>query len=446
MEKQPISNLDLKIFDPEQGPDKIKRIATESGLVPLESISTRALIQAAQTKTPEYFMSETGKKIQERANKSVYEAIEKKYDLMEGAGKGFWKRQWNVGKRQVQTLVHTFTPDDTSIFGFLDEVATTPTPSEVIRYLSSDETDPRLKFEITRQTGLSLVAAELETKSSSAEERLKEVQQWLDIDVFNDKTHNPKIQEIWALHKNDTNETIWIDMYSGEHEDIEDTHWKKHKQRMRYAGDGIGWVMKNGRIKEEGVNKTIKKAILREHAGENDNLDPHNDVPDIMGIQFIVKDELYHDGEKVQKLIGKVTDSLRERFKDKNIRFEEKNGTTGGREKSGKFQAYRLMAYFDDMDTPLELMFHGQEDHFRNNHHIGEKDKQTNKPNGAAHKIMEAARALELMENKYFPTYPPDAPDDEKFYGRPDWNRTKIEVFSAIERRLRNAHTAPEEK
>ena len=444
MEKQPITNLDLRIFDPEHGTEKIKEYAVDAGLVPLESISTRAMIQASQTKNPEYFMGKTGKKVQERASKSVYEAIEKKYDLMEGAGKGFWKKQWGVARNQVQTLVQTFTPDDKSIFGFLDEVESTPTPSEVIRYLASEKTDPRLKFEITRQTGLSIVAAELETKSQSAEERLKEVQEWLNIDIFDDQTHPSKIQEVWALHDNATNETIHIDMAEDNHDDIEGAHWKKHKQRMRYAGDEIGWVMKNGRIKQEGVNKTIKKAILRGQNGEDDKLDPHNDVPDIMGMQFIVKDELYHDGEKVQNLIKKVQEVLANRFE--GIRFEEKNGTTGDKTKSGKFQAYRLMANFPDMKTPLELMFHGQEDHFRNTHHIGETDEQTKRPNGAAHKIMEADRALQLMEEAYFPTYPKDVPDDEKFYGNPDWKTTRKEVFKAIEKRLRNANLPPEEK
>lgn len=444
MERQPKTQLDLKIFDPEHGTEKIKSYAVNAGLLPLESISTRAMIQASQTKTPEYFMSKTGKKVQERASRSVYEAIEEKYDLMEGAGKGFWKKQWSVARNQVQTLVQTFTPDDTSIFGFLDEVETTPTPAEVIRYLASEKTDPRLKFEITRQTGLSIVAAELETKSQSAEERLKEVQEWLNIDIFHDTTHPSKIQEVWALHDNDTNETRWIALSDEEREAIDGAHWKKHKQRMRYAGDDIGWVMKNGRIKQEGVNKTIKKAILREQDGDDSSLDPHNDVPDIMGMQFIVKDELYHDGEKVQNLIKKVQEVLTKRFE--GIRFEEKNGTTGDKTKSGKFQAYRLMAHFPDMETPLELMFHGQEDHFRNNHHIGETDRETRKPKGAAHKIMEADRALLIMQKAYFPTYPKDVPDDEKFYGNPDWTTTRREVFKAIEKRLRNANLPPEEK
>lgn len=438
MERQPLKNLDLKIFDPEKGPEKIKTVAVDQGLVPLDSVSVRGLIQASQTKNPEYFMSKTGKKIQERVNRSIYEAIEKKYDLLEGAGKGFWRKQWDVSKNQVHTLIQTFTPDETSIFGFLDEVENTPTPAEVIRYLSSDDTDPRLKFEITRQTGISLIASELDTKARSAEERLKEVDEWLNIDIFNDKTHPSKIQEIWALHDNETNETLWIDMAQGEHEDVQNAHWKKHKQRMRYAGSEIGWVMKNGRIKKEGANKTIKKAILREQAGEGGNLDPHNDVPDVMGIQFVVKDELYHDGKKVQNLIKKIKAVLGDRFE--GVRFEEKNGTTGDRTKSGKFQAYRLMTYFSDMDTPLELMFHGQEDHFRNNNHIGETDEETKKPKGAAHKIMEADRALLIMEKAYFPTYPEHAPDDEKFYGKPDWETTRKEVFKAIEKRLRNAN------
>ncbi len=439
----PIKDLNLGVFDPRTGHEQLSHFAVDNGLIPVDDshLSVKALVQASRTKPLEYFMSGVGKKIQDRANKAVYGAIEEKYDLMEGAGKGFWKKQWHAARSQVQSLVHEYARDDKSIFGFLNEIDIQPTPAEVIRYISEEPDDPRLRFETTRQGALALISAELDTKARKAEERLKEADQWLDIDVFNDRTHRPKIQSVWALHDDTTNAVVRIDRASEDHAPEEGKHWKEHGQRMRYAGDSIGWVTTNGRVKEGGINKTVKKALQRK--GEARHFDPDSDVPDMMGMQFVVKDEDLHDGEKVRLLSRRIQRSLHRRFPDNKkglptVTFTEKP-PTGNETQSGKFQAYRLMAKFSDMDTPLELMFHGMKDELTNRYELGEPNAETGKPDGAAWEITDASRSILLMEKVYFPTYPPEAPDEDKFYGTPDWERTRRRVFKSTAIRLRNA-------
>ncbi len=436
----PIKDLSLDVFNPASGHEQLRDFTVTNGLIPVDDshISVKALIKASRTKSPEYFISKTGRELEARANKAVYGAIEEKYSLMEGAGKGFWKRQWHTARSQVQSLVNKFTPDDTSIYGFLNEIDIQPTPADVIRYLASDDTDPRLKFETTRQGALALIAAELEVKTRGAEERLREVTELLDFHLF--KKQAQKIQEVWALHDNATNAPILIDRDGLAHTPQEGAHWKLHKETMRDAGDGIGWVMTSGRIKEGGVNKTVKKAKLRDEKGEGNHFDPMNDVPDMIGKQLVAKDEDYSDGERVTTLLNKVKDILTQAFP--GITFREKDGSTGNRTQSGKFQAYRLMADFapeDGIGVPLELMFHGQMDQLKNDFEIGEHDEGKGKPNGAAHRITDADRSILVMEGAYFPNYPPEAPEDDKFYGKPKWGKVRRRVFNDITQRLQNA-------
>jgi len=431
MERRPITKLDLDVFNPKTGQDQVTAAAAKNGLLP-DTLSVHALAEASRAKPPEYFLSERGERLQNKVNEDVYQAMERIYDLKGKENpETFWQRQWAIGKKQVETLVHGLMPDAKNRFGFLEPVKS-PTPAEVIQLLASPDTDPRTRFELTRQVGLALISAELEARSHKVERHLKKVSGWLAIDLFNQCADEDKI--VLAMHDNTTNEAVWISTVPqgrGDPENAPNTHLKIHHQRMRFAGPDIQWVLMDTRKKEEGVNKTVRKALLRKAQGETDTLAPLIDVPDMMGMQFVVENEKHYTGENVQKLKSRVIEILKKHFKLSDDKFQDKPNTNGDRFKSGKFQGDRVMVTFPGIDMPLELMFHGQGDVLHNDYELGDQtDPKTGKPNGAAHAIMEAERGFAVLMH-LFP---------EAVYGKTDWNTLEKENYEAIIRRLKEAH------
>ena len=50
MERQPKTQLDLKIFDPQKGHERLTNFAMDANLVSHDSISIRGLVQASREK------------------------------------------------------------------------------------------------------------------------------------------------------------------------------------------------------------------------------------------------------------------------------------------------------------------------------------------------------------------------------------------------------------
>jgi hypothetical protein len=51
-----------------------------------------------------------------------------------------------------------------------------------------------------------------------------------------------------------------------------------------------------------------------------------------------------------------------------------------------------------------------------------------------------------LVLQRYIPNFPPDATDEDRFYGEPDWKTIRRKAFQDTERRLRNANLPPEKQ
>src|SRR5204862_6260582 len=129
------------------------------------------------------------------------------------------------------------------------------------------------------------------------------------------------------LHDNRTNETLWM---SGVNKKVkpkkhEDTHIKEHGLQVIHVDD-IGSVAIKTRVKPNPAIKALGKAIDRSRGLEDDDsVQPVKDVPDILGMQFVVLDEFSSKGNKVTKLMGQVKQVLIDNFGLTEADFEQKN-------------------------------------------------------------------------------------------------------------------------
>lgn len=425
--------LTLGVLDPEKGPDTMISYLVKNRLISRDDHAINALAQAAKTKDEDFFLTERGSRLIDKANEEVYATIQERFGLeTPEAAETFFQEQLTEANNQINELVDFFSLG--TRLGLRTEIELASTPADMI-YLLYSSNDPQTRYEAARQLSLATIAAEISEHRNAAEKRLVEVQKWLNRDVFDrnriqDHTH-------YVIHDNETNEVQWEQGTDADISTVDQTtaHLKGFDQIQRpLQGKELG-VVQLVRKKKGAIIKVFKRALERMSKDPNDDtLQPLTEVNDMTGMKFIV------DGtaEDVDRLMKQIQSVITTRFKnqlDENEPFKRKDHTRGSETQSGRFQGKRFRVKFKDTTFPLELMFHTQREEIENTYDIGEMDETTGRYTGAAHRLMEIDRAAELAQ-ALFP----------EIYGSLNWDELTRQKREEVVMALRQEKRVEEPK
>lgn len=428
--------LTLDLFTPRTGTEQLRKYAIEDGLIPNESPNVGVLKKNIKEKPPEYFMGGVGERIMDRANESVYATLAERFGLdSQGEAERFYGDILKTANEQVLGLVNSFCPEEINNLGLKNQVERISSPAKMIRLLEDPKTDPRIVHELTRQASIGILAAELDLQTKEIKKTLDKVEEWFEIDLFDNGPEGTQTQIRYALHDNETNEAVHVNGVANPNPvDYDAVHLKAHRQEVkRVKGENaavIGWVLHDTRMKKTGPNKAVYKAMDRETTDAT--LQATKDVPDMIGMKLIAEDAVAADA-----LIVRVTDILKNRFGLSDDAFRRKDTTRGAQEQSGGFRVRgRLMVKLPGCPVELELMIHTQQEELHNTYEVGELDPGTGKPTGAAHKLMEVGRAEKVLR-RFFPP---------EIYPGIDWDEKKKQNYEDIIRQLKRENRVDHKK
>lgn len=375
--------LPRDVFSPKLSTaDFFKKIGAQELFADGQASPVTELIQAVagQKKTgitPAQFIDffepgKRGAKLVEQADQFVYSRLAQRFDLESPeAGMHLWEDHQKYAKAVIERLIGGVGQKNFARFNFLDEASRPRTPGKIMALLLSDVIDPRLRFELQRQVGLTLISMELEFGNRELEDRAKRIEDLLDKGLYDHGTPigGGRNIDVESVHGFWTNAVRWVKGAEGAQtrRPIFGRLKIREAQRLRYAtGDplkgipGIGLVSTNPRTKDH-VSSIIKAvADLR----NPDTIEPGN-VRDRVGSLVIVEGEFFSDGKRVNDFVLRFKDILTEGFRrehgyDFNLAddpnsFKEDNVSDNG-ERPG-FR--RVLVNFPDLDYPYELIVRG---------------------------------------------------------------------------------------
>ncbi len=398
----------LAFFDPEHGLASLAKYLTrERFFFPGEALSVySAYLPPSQDKPRRVSDSP------QSYDKSTFEILGNIYrsnihsdsNYHEQAGRRFYEKHFKAAIESINTLVDKYCPNDLKEqLDLPNDIQLVPSPEQILGLLASSQDDNEEAKRVRHSTSvvltLALLSAELEQKTQPAEAMLRGVQHLFRTKLFG----KSRDMTVHTLHNLETNEAEWATFTErGKRPEdvpmIPNTHLRsRHHPRMRYI-DGVGYVIEEVRGKPNPIIKAIGKAI------DNDkDFDPLSDVRDIAGVKFITQDE-----QSKQTLIAKVENLMEETYP--GIKFVKKpNMGKKQSYQSGNFKVDGYLAeipHSDKRQPPItiEFQFHTAAEHAHNSDHIGIWDNDERKYTGAAHDLIAAERAFQVLR-AVFPEY-----------------------------------------
>ncbi|MDE2589381.1 MAG: hypothetical protein KGL95_06925 [Patescibacteria group bacterium] len=412
--------ISLQLYEPQASTQTLRDLAVASGLVNTRRhfLLMPHLARDAQREHPAYFLEGRGAKRIEKANRAIYTEIGKLIGSerrdKESEGRNAWYSAATLANNVISDLINAYAKNDANTFGLISETATIQQPGEIMQLVLSEDTDPRLKFELSRQVGIALASMQIERQSQQVRHRVNQIQRVLDVELFNGthKVGEGKTYQVHTLNDPNTNEILKAQVIDPETGVVRAEHASRdyipnqtskpmrYEMRMREI-DGFGLVLTNPRVKDE--REAAKKAVVRTLGEENGRIDAAKTVRDQGGLMFVVADEFYNNGEKVTVLMERFKEVMKKRFGLSDKAFVVRNHQRKNNIYTSGNNFRRMDIIFPDLGHPIEVIFTGLGDQLNRDNKIGQIDPDTGIPDGPAHTIYEARRNLAMFRLSFPP-------------------------------------------
>lgn len=359
-----------------------------------------------------------------QVNETVYTAFERMYGLTPEGQRpvDFFQRHMNVADTTVRFLAESVNPKD--------PILTEPslefeTPADVVRHLSSPDTDGESRRAVTTRLAFALTSAEQEQYYKGTEKVLSDTDRMIQSQII---TVPRDSGMIYTVH----DETNAIERTAQSLNDLfgkpikEGHHVKQHDlqgdfQDIGYTDDSeLGLVAVRSRIKSKNTAllKTVRSAIecsegkvsKDKNPDDGDKLMAH-DTKDFMGSTFVALDVASSKDEKVTKLREKVVEQYKQMYGLTDDDFEE-DSQTNKRSDQRDFNFQRVLVHnIPGTNGYYEIMFFGQ-DYFNYKYAVGNTDQETGLPDGAAHALYEGSRFFKTYNTIFKPENPEEIERD----------------------------------
>lgn len=440
--------LPLDVFSPSTGVQSLGNVLRKSHIMPHPSanlaetyrtIRVSALARSSRKRPLEFFLRNKGERLIKSADNAIYEGVRKVFQLKSEKENPitFWERHMNRANDVITGLVDRIIPQDRNLYGLLDETAIVRSPGKLLMHLNSPQTSERLCFELNRQVAIALVSAQLEAQKRKASHKLKEVRDWLNVDLFD---HGRQIGEgtnrkVRSIHDPITNQILYLEGTSDNPNDANVEGVKREQtMRMKYV-DGVGFVVSNPRRKlsKESIKKSLLMALEKKNGNSNAVA---SSVKDRIGMIFTVADEFYNTSGKVDLLMTKVKQILKQRFNltDDAFKIDDENHHYEHQEnRQSSFRRFNVK--FPDLDDPLEIMFTAMGEQIDRDNLIGEIDEKgiPHTEKHQAHKLYEVARDLRAFK-LLFPS------GVATLYGNIDYDKLTSDTYARTISEIKNSH------
>lgn len=363
------------------------------------------------------------KKVEElsgEVNDVVFTAFERMYGLTPEGQRpiDFFQKHMLIADKTVKFLAEQVNPNDPNLESATPEFET---PADVVKHLSSPDTDPTSRKAVTTRLAFALTSAEQQQYFKGTEQVLSQVDEMVSTDIITQPRRSGKI---YTVHSNKTNAVDraarTLDELFGE--PINDVqHVKEHDlkgdfQHIGYTEDtDIGLVAVRSRIKSEktALLKTVRAAILRtegeKSSGEDlekgDNL-VASDTKDFMGSTYVALDAADSSDQRVSTLREKVIAEYKKKYPTLTDEDFVEDSKTNAKSDQADFSFQRVLVNnLPDTNGYYEIMFFGQ-DYFNYKYAVGTTDDESGKPNGCAHALYEGSRFFKTYNTIFQPENP----------------------------------------
>lgn len=339
-------------------------------------------------------------------NKVVYKAFERMYGLTPEGQRPveFFQKHMQIADRTVQFLAEQVNPNDPTLQKKAPEFET---PADVIKHLSSPDTDPESRRAVTTRLAFALTSAEQGQYFEGTEKVIEKVDDMISTNII---TSPRKSGMVYTIHHNETNA---LDRAAQSLDDLfaepinEEYHVKEHDLKGDFQHIGLtddsdlGLIAVRSRVKSENTAllKTVRAAILRtegeqvsgEDREKGDNLIA-SDTKDFMGSTYVVLSAKDSSDTRVTTLREKVKAQYQEMYPNLTDEDFVEDSKTNNRSDSVDFTFQRMLVNnIPDTNGYFEVMFFGQ-DYFDYKYAVGNTDPDTGKPDGCAHALYEGTR------------------------------------------------------
>lgn len=319
-----------------------------------------------------------------------------------------WSVQFEVADRVINYAITTAFPKRRNTADLLNETALLePNVDRALGIIESNGTvNDRLKFEVVRKLLLAGISGDLDESSRNFQLRneLHDVHDLLDRELFAGKTGQTWPTTTYSIHRNKTNQAIWV---GDVHPLIvgPGRHVKKFQQQMRYVED-VGYILSSVREKsrESSIVKALRRAVQKSKASQSDHIDTFGEVllKDAMGLQFVVKGTMSSNEPRVNVLKEKVLATMRKKYGEVILEKADKvPGKSDDAIQSPSLGYQRLLVRVADFPMPIELMFFGEGDYINNKYETGRKNRREKTYDGQAHALYEIKRVAQILPVLY---------------------------------------------